>query len=419
MSEPALSRSAARESARFHGEDRDYWRLMIRGAVLLMMTLGIYRFWLATDMRRYLWSNSEISGEGLEYTGTPFELLFGFLLAVTVLVPLYGVFFIAALDLGILGELSGILAFGLLAFLGQFAIYRARRYRLTRTVYRGIRFRQTGSAWRYAVCAVFWWALTILTLGLAYPWAQARLEQFKMANTFYGDLGGHFRGSGWSLFIRGLPLWFMVVAPFLGGIALAVRGMNWSAAIEAANQSGDDMLGRIEGASPGFGAAIVIVILSFGWVVLAAAILYPAFQALMLRWWLGGLQFGSTSAVSKIRTGQIYGAYVRFLSYSILFSLAASLVAAVVLLIYSLVESLLDPTASEIVVTALLLGGYVIAALAYSTIYQVTVKLGLWRLALASIALTATGTLDRVKAVGRPSSSFGEGLASALHVDGW
>jgi drug/metabolite transporter superfamily protein YnfA len=139
----------------------------------------------------------------------------------------------------------------------------------------------------------------------------------------------------------------------------------------------------------------------------------------MLRWWLGGLQFGPTSAVSKIRTGQIYGAYVRFLYYSILFSLAASLVAAVVLLIYGLVESLLDPTASEIVFTALLLGGYVIAALAYSTIYQVTVKLGLWRLALASIALSATGALDRVKVVGRPSSSFGEGLASALHVDGW
>jgi len=419
MPEPALSRSAARESARFLGEDRDYWRLMIRGAVLLMMTLGIYRFWLATDIRRFLWSNSEISGEGLEYTGTPLELLFGFLLAVTVLVPLYGVFFVAALDLGVLGKLSGVLAFLLLAFLGQFAIYRARRYRLTRTVYRGIRFRQAGSAWRYAICAVFWWALIILTLGLAFPWAQARLEQFKMANTFYGDLGGHFQGSGWSLFIRGLPLWLLVIAPFLGGLTLAVRRVDWDAAIEAANRGGDDVLARIEGASPGFGAAIVIAILACGWAVLAAAILYPAFQALMLRWWLGGLQFGSTSAVSHIRTGQIYGAYVRFLSYSILFSVAASVVGVVVLLIYGMIESLLDPTASEILVTVLLLGGYVIAALAYSAIYQVTVKLGLWRLALGSLALSSTGALDRVKAVGRPSSSFGEGLASALHVDGW
>ena len=41
-----------------------------------------------------------------------------------------------------------------LAFLGHFAVYRARRYRLSRTLYRGIRFRQTGAAWRYAIRAL-------------------------------------------------------------------------------------------------------------------------------------------------------------------------------------------------------------------------------------------------------------------------
>ena len=37
--------------------------------------------------------------------------------------------------------------------LGHYAVYRARRYRLSRTVYRGVRFHQEGSAWRYAFCA--------------------------------------------------------------------------------------------------------------------------------------------------------------------------------------------------------------------------------------------------------------------------
>ena len=50
---------------RFLGQRRSYWRLLIRGAVLLMFTLGIYRFWLATDVRRFLWSNTEIAGEPL------------------------------------------------------------------------------------------------------------------------------------------------------------------------------------------------------------------------------------------------------------------------------------------------------------------------------------------------------------------
>jgi uncharacterized membrane protein YjgN (DUF898 family) len=412
-------RRAARDSAGFLGDDRDYWRLMTRGAALLMVTLGLYRFWLATDMRRFLWSNSEISGDTLEYIGTPAELLLGFLIAVTVLVPLYAVFFVAALDLGVIGQISGVLAFALLAFLGQFAIYRARRYRLTRTVYRGVRFRQTGSAWRYAVCALFWWSMTILTFGLAYPWAQLRLEQFKMGNTFYGDLPGHFEGSAWWLFLRGLPLWFLVMTPLVVGLVLAVGGIDWTAAIKASQQGGDDVLGRIEGAAPGFGAAIVIVVLALGWAVFTAAMLYPAFQALMLRWWLGGLRFGSVAAVSQVRTGQIYGVYVRFLWYSVLFSLVAGVVATVALLVIGLLEGMMDSMIGEILVTVMLLAGYVIAALAYSTIYQVTVKLGLWRLGLSSLTLSGTGALDRVKAVGRPSSSFGEGLANALRVDGW
>jgi len=419
MLEPPVTRREARESARFLGDDRDYWRLMTRGAVLLMVTLGLYRFWLATDMRRFLWSNSEISGETLEYNGTPFELVLGFLVAVTLLVPLYGMFFVAALDLGLLGKLSGFFAFLLLAYLGQFAIYRARRYRLTRTIYRGIRFRQTGSAWRYAVCALFWWSMIILTLGLAYPWAQARLEQFKVGNTYYGDLGGHFEGSGWRLFLRGFPLWFLVVAPFMFGLVLATRRVNLTAAIEAAERGGDDMLARIEGASPGFGAAVVIVILACGWAVIAAALLYPAFQALMLRWWLGGLRFGTVAAVSQLRTRQVYGIYVRFLWYGVLFSLVAGAVGAVMLLIIGLMGDATETMLGEIIITGLLLGGYVIAALAFSTIYQVTVKLGLWRLGLASLALSGTGALDRVKSVGRASSPFGEGLADALRVDGW
>ena len=51
----------------------------------------------------------------------------------------------------------GVIAFAALGLIGQYAIYRARRYRLTRTIYRGVRFHQSGSAWRYAFRAVFWW----------------------------------------------------------------------------------------------------------------------------------------------------------------------------------------------------------------------------------------------------------------------
>src|SRR2546429_5240441 len=96
--------------ARFGGNERAFWRLLIRGAVLLLVTLGIYRFWLATDIRRFLWSNTEIASDGLEYIGTARELLLGFLIAIALLVPINIVFFLAALGRGIVGQLAGILA---------------------------------------------------------------------------------------------------------------------------------------------------------------------------------------------------------------------------------------------------------------------------------------------------------------------
>lgn len=86
-------RIATSGGAQFLGQRRYYWRLLIRGAVLLMVTLGIYRFWLVTDVRRFLWSNTEIAGEALEYTGTALELLLGFLVAIALLIPVYAGFF--------------------------------------------------------------------------------------------------------------------------------------------------------------------------------------------------------------------------------------------------------------------------------------------------------------------------------------
>jgi len=92
---------------RFRGEPRPFWRLLAHGAVLLMFTLGIYRFWLTTDIRRFLWSNTELAGESFEYTGTARELLLGFLIAIAILLPLYAGFFLVALRLR---ELSSLLA---------------------------------------------------------------------------------------------------------------------------------------------------------------------------------------------------------------------------------------------------------------------------------------------------------------------
>ena len=410
---PALSK------VRFLGKDAPYWRLLIRGALLLICTLGIYRFWLTTDIRRFLWGNTEIAGDHLEYTGTALELLVGFLIAIAILLPINILFFLAALDLGLIGKLSGVMAFTLLALLGQFAIYRARRYRLSRTVYRGVRFYQTGSAWAYAFYAVLWWALIALTFGLAYPWAQKSLERFKMRRTYYGDLPGYFEGSALALFLRGLPLWLLVIGPLLGGIAAAAHAIDWPALAEAVNEGGSGLGARVEATNPGFGRAIIFFIGAAVWSALAAAVFYPAFQAMMLRWWTAGLRFGDVTVTSHLRTGQIYRAYFRFLLYGILFAIGFSLVAFAALgAVNALTAKFSSAEAEELITISAAVVGYMIIALGYSTIYQATVKLALWRRGMEAAEISGIAALDRVKAAGRPTSALGEGLADALHLGG-
>jgi uncharacterized membrane protein YjgN (DUF898 family) len=417
----SLQASAGRTGGvRFLGRRRVYARLLGRGAVLLIATLGLYRFWLMTDVRRFLWVNTEIDGETLEYAGTPLELLLGFLAAVAVLGPVYAGFFIAALDLGAIGEIAGLAAFLGLAVLGQYALYRARRYRLTRTIYRGLRFTQDGSAWVYAIRAAAWWLLTAITLGLAYPFQLASLERYKMRHTYYGALPGRFAGAGWKLLLRGVPIWLLIAAPLALAIAAFVEIVDWTAIVNAVAQGGDDVMAKVEGGNPALGEVVVFAMLMIALSVTLAALLYPVFQAVVLRWWTSGLRFGAIEAKSKLRIRHVYGAYMRFLWWALLFTLVLGALAIPLLILVGVLAGKMPETgAGDIAATLIGLGGYVVAALGYSTIYRATVQLSLWQLGGEALQISGVELLDNVEARGGASSPLGEGLADALNVGGY
>ena len=415
---PALADTAAPAGGgvRFLGDGRAYWRLLIRGGVLLMFTLGIYRFWLTTDVRRFLWSNTELAGDGFEYTGTARELLIGFLMALAILVPLYTAFFIIALGGGALGEMSGLLSFVLLTLLGHYAVYRARRYRLTRTIFRGVRFDQTGSPWRYAVCALFWWTLIVLTLGLAYPAATSRLERFKMRHTFFGDLPGRFEGSASQLFLRGVVLWVLLMVPLTVGFVATLGSVDWNALETAANAGGEEFWVWLF--AHGLGSVAAIGGLTLLWTLLSVVVLYPVFHAILLRWWASGLRFGDLAVTSRLRTGKVLGIYGRFFGYAFLLTLAAIVIGIVGTLVVGALVAGSESIFSEIFAATAAIGLYVATMLGYSTIYQATVKVGLWRCVVESLDISGLAALDRVSAAGEASSPIGEGLADALNVGG-
>ncbi len=203
--------------------------LVIRIGLLNLLTLGFYRFWGKTRLRRSFWSAASLGGEPFEYTGRPVELLIGFLIAIAVLTPLYGAISLIPLvtpdeDIAAVLQLPVFFAF---ALLWPFAIYRARRYRLTRTLWRGVRFGQDGSAARYALLSIGYWLLVAITLGLAYPWMRVALQRYKMRQTRYGQAYFEFDARGRALIAFWLAAWTASVLALVAlvGVAVLARGL--------------------------------------------------------------------------------------------------------------------------------------------------------------------------------------------------
>ena len=193
-------------------------KIAVSNALLTLATLGVYRFWGKTRMRRYLWSRASFLGDRAEYTGTGRELLLGFLIAIAVFALLTGAVFGTELATGIDHPLylaaNGVYSLVVL-FLVFVAEYRARRYRLSRTEWRSIRFVQDGSSVRYALLALGWAAVTLLSLGLAYPVYRTRLQRYRTAHTRFGDRRFEFDGRARKLLGAWILAWLFFV-PTLG-----------------------------------------------------------------------------------------------------------------------------------------------------------------------------------------------------------
>ncbi len=198
--------------------------LLLTNGLLTLLTLGIYRFWARTRLRRFLWRHVRFMGDPLEYTGTAGELFLGFLIVLAVMFPLGALY--GAID--VLAP-SGVRAVGVTLELAYYAaifvllqigFYRMWRYRMSRTLWRGVRFGLDGSSWQYLKLATGWTILTLCTLGLAYPWMKVDLWRYQVQHTRFGDTAFDFSGSGRAL----LPAWLGVIVPvaIVGGLMIHI-----------------------------------------------------------------------------------------------------------------------------------------------------------------------------------------------------
>jgi uncharacterized membrane protein YjgN (DUF898 family) len=383
----------------FTGVRRDFRRLIMRGALLELITLGFYRFWLATDMRRHFWSNSSVKGDAPEYTGTAKELLIGFLIALAILVPLNLVYFFLTLEAELWKAFASI-PFVLFFYLFyQFAMYRARRYRLTRTIWRGVRFWMKGSGWDYAWRAGLWMLLTVATLGLVLPWAQAALERFKIGNTFYGDLPARLDTTGGALFRKVWWLWAATVVM----IALTAG------------------LAFLSPPAAGIMGTLITLWLPFG---------YAFYKAHEWRWWVSGIRFGDVRFESKLPETALVDLYWIVIGWSWLIMVVLFVwIIAVFGLAYlfaavggdgpeAFKTMMQDPVAMGSIVFVLVLG-YLACALALGVVMRMYLRRDVWARVAASTVVYNLAAADNVVARGDAVNALGEGFADSFDVGGF
>ncbi|WP_420403789.1 YjgN family protein [Nisaea sp.] len=194
--------------------------LHVVNLIFMALTLMVYRFWALTRVRRAVWPRMRLDGSPLEYAGTGLEIFLGFL-KVFILILLPYLFASNWINANVLDPQLGLdpAFFALYLLLGIGAVFLlsaarflAYRYRVNRTQWRGIRGSVGGAAYLYGVRVLVCYFLILISLGVLKPWADIRIQQYRIEHTKFGGRPLAFEATA-----RGLWLPYLVFLAFYLG----------------------------------------------------------------------------------------------------------------------------------------------------------------------------------------------------------
>lgn len=186
---------------KFHGDGGDLFLIHLVNLALTMVTLGVYHFWAKVKVRQYLFGQLELEGERFGYHGNGKELLIGSLKVGAI----FAVAMAFNLAMGLQKE-PALMVVGFLAFYGvmlalvPLAIVGARKYLLARTSLFGIRFSFRGDVKEFLKLFVPNALLTALTLGLYWPFMHAKLHNYLIGHSYFGNKPFKSKAEGKALF---------------------------------------------------------------------------------------------------------------------------------------------------------------------------------------------------------------------------
>ncbi len=202
----------------FQGRGGTLFGIHLVNLFFTIITLGVYNFWARVKVRQYLWGQFEVAGDRLSYHGTGKEMLLGWLKAAVIFfIPLVvlqnGPKWVEASP-AVMG-VGALLSLLLIAFFFPVAIVGTRRYRLSRTAWRSIRFSFRGTWKQYFALSWKGNLLNLITLSLYSPYYNAKRDKFLISHSFVGNRNFDYDGKGEDLFWSYL-ICLVLVVPTLG-----------------------------------------------------------------------------------------------------------------------------------------------------------------------------------------------------------
>jgi len=188
----------------------------ILNTALMVLTLGIYRFWAITVMRRLMWWRTSFDGQRFEYTGNGLEIFVGFLkVFLMVLLPVglaIGAIRLALESQATTASLetlqwvdSGYAV--VIFFLIELGRFLSWRYRVSRTRWRGIRSRIDKPLRDYLAVAVGSAAMLVFSAWLLKPVADVLRARTIIDSLNVGGMRARLRLSLGRL----VPAWLLFV----------------------------------------------------------------------------------------------------------------------------------------------------------------------------------------------------------------
>jgi uncharacterized membrane protein YjgN (DUF898 family) len=186
----------------FAGKGSELFGIFIENIFLNLLTLGIFYPWAKARQLRYYYSSTHIYDSNFQFSGTGKEMFFGLAKALALLFLLNFAYetLLAGMVLDWMLILSGLLYFLFFWLLIVIASVGARRYRMSRTSWRGIRFRFEGTFKETSVLIAKGWLLTLLSLGLYYPYYRNRFQAYWTSKSSFGNIAFSYDGQSKEVF---------------------------------------------------------------------------------------------------------------------------------------------------------------------------------------------------------------------------